>query len=291
MIKNQVNKKELHDRVGWILLVGFIILILSEALGSIILPEISIKNGYLYTFTQYISFIFLWLVVMVTVLVFRKNRYIKNYITSQSKGNKISYLFLGLLVGFLLNGFCAAVAVIHGDFKIEYSTFELIPVMGLFLAVFVQSSAEEVLCRGFLYQRLLKSTSSPWFTIIGNSLFFAILHLLNDGITFLAFYDLFITGVLFSLVVYYFDSLWMAMGIHATWNFTQSIILGLPNSGASFPYSIFKLGSSPINENFAYDKGFGLEGTILSSVLISLVCVFIYFWKDKRKVNVIDFEK
>ena len=88
------------------------------------------------------------------------------------------------------------------------------------------------------------------------------------------------------MLIYYFDSLWMVMGFHAMWNFTQSILFGLPNSGTNVPYSIFKIGSS-VKGSFAYNPIFGLEGTILSSVLMTVCCVALYLWKSKKKVEMV----
>ena len=175
----------------------------------------------------------------------------------------------------------ALIAMINGDFTLRFSQFEISPAIGLLFAVFVQSSAEELLCRGFMYQRLLKSTNSPAFAIIFNSLFFAALHLFNNGMSILPFYCILIFGVFASMLVYYFDSLWMVMGLHAMWNFTQSILFGLPNSGINVPYSIFKIGGS-VKGSFAYNPTFGLEGTILSSVLMTICCVALYLWKSKK---------
>jgi len=213
--------------------------------------------------------------------IFKNNHYIIDKITNKSKGNNIAYLFLGLLIGLVLNGFCALIAMINGDFTLRFSQFEIFPAIGLLFAVFVQSSAEELLCRGFMYQRLLKSTNSPAFAIIFNSLFFAALHLFNNGMSILPFYCILIFGVLTSMIVYYFDSLWMVMGLHAMWNFTQSILFGLPNSGINVPYSIFKIGGS-VKGSFAYNPTFGLEGTILSCALMTACCVALYLWKSKK---------
>lgn len=73
------------------------------------------------------------------------------------------------------------------------------------------------------------------------------------------------------------------MAIHASWNFTQSILLGLPNSGATFPYSIFRLSSSVKESSFSYDPFFGLEGTILSALLLTGVSIGLYFWQNKKR--------
>ena len=230
---------------------------------------------------MYILFIDIWIGVLFVLFIFKNNHYIIDKITTKTKGNNMANLFWGLFIGFVLNGLCALIAMINGDFTLLFSQFEIFPAIGLLFAVFVQSSAEELLCRGFMYQRLLKSTNSPAFAIIFNSLFFAALHLFNNGMSILPFYCILIFGVFASMLVYYFDSLWMVMGLHAMWNFTQSILFGLPNSGINVPYSIFKIGDS-VKGSFAYDPIFGLEGTILSCVLITICCVALYFWKSKK---------
>ena len=284
-----IQDKKWYDNVLWICIISYAIIYITQNVGGWITPKLVrflftsglLKaNEYTYTFLMYILFIYIWIVVFFVIFIFKNNHYIIDKITTKSKENNIAYLFLGLLIGLVLNGFCALIAMINGDFTLRFSQFEIFPAIGLLFAVFVQSSAEELLCRGFMYQRLLKSTNSPAFAIIFNSLFFAALHLFNNGMSILPFYCIFIFGVFASMIIYYFDSLWMAMGLHAMWNFTQSILFGLPNSGTNVPYSIFKIGSS-VKGSFAYNPTFGLEGTILSSVLMTICCLALYLWKSK----------
>ena len=279
----------------WICIISYAILFISETIGGLFISRLvkglftsGLIRGdvYIYTFIMYILFIDIWIGVLFVLFVFKSNHYIIDKITTKTKGNNMANLFWGLFIGFVLNGLCALIAMINGDFTLRFSQFEIFRAFGLFFAVFVQSSAEELLCRGFMYQRLLKSTNSPAFAIIFNSLFFAALHLFNNGMSILPFYCILIFGVLASMLVYYFDSLWMVMGLHAMWNFTQSILLGLPNSGNNVPYSIFKIGSS-VKGSFAYNPIFGLEGTILSCVLMTACCVALYLWKSKKKVEIV----
>ncbi|WP_347713884.1 CPBP family intramembrane glutamic endopeptidase [uncultured Parvimonas sp.] len=285
-----IRDKKWYDNVLWICIISYAIIYITQNVGGWITPKLVrflftsglLKaNEYTYTFLMYILFIYIWIVVFFVIFIFKNNHYIIDKITNKSKGNNIAYLFLGLLIGLVLNGFCALIAMINGDFTLRFSQFEIFPAIGLLFAVFVQSSAEELLCRGFMYQRLLKSTNSPAFAIIFNSLFFAALHLFNNGMSILSFYCILIFGVLTSMIVYYFDSLWMVMGLHAMWNFTQSILFGLPNSGINVPYSIFKIGGS-VKGSFAYNPTFGLEGTILSCALMTACCVALYLWKSKK---------
>ena len=290
-----IKNKKWYDNVLWICIISYAILIICEIIGGL-LTSILVKrlftsglirgDVYIYTFIMYILFIDIWIGVLFVLFIFKNNHYIIDKITTKTKGNNMANLFWGLFIGFVLNGLCALIAMINGDFTLRFSQFEIFRAFGLFFAVFVQSSAEELLCRGFMYQRLLKSTNSPAFAIIFNSLFFAALHLFNNGMSILPFYCILIFGVLASMLVYYFDSLWMVMGLHAMWNFTQSILLGLPNSGNNVPYSIFKIGSS-VKGSFAYNPIFGLEGTILSCVLMTACCVALYLWKSKKKVEMV----
>ena len=83
-------------------------------------------------------------------------------------------------------------------------------------------------------------------------------------------------GILCSILVCYYDSLWGAMMVHTAWNFTQSILLGLPNSGIVLPYSNFRLDAA--SSGFFFDPGFGIEGSPGASLLlITTICILIFF--------------
>ena len=83
---------------------------------------------------------------------FKNNHYIIDKITTKSKGNNIAYLFLGLLIGLVLNGFCALIAMINGDFTLRFSQFEISPAIGLLFAVFCS-----IFCRRVIMQRIYVS--------------------------------------------------------------------------------------------------------------------------------------
>ncbi len=180
-----------------------------------------------------------------------------------------------------MNGAAILMAWMHGDIRMYFDKFELTPFIILFISVFVQSAAEEMICRGFIYQRVLRTYRGRfWLAVLINSFFFGVIHLGNNGVSFMAVVDLVVSGLLFSAMVYYFDSLWMAMAAHAGWNFTQSILAGLPNSGNVVPYSVFKLDAAAARDSFFYNVAFGVEGTvpaiaIQAVVLVALVAVGI----------------
>ncbi|MFM1563859.1 CPBP family intramembrane glutamic endopeptidase [Helcococcus ovis] len=273
--KMKENKSKFRDNFIWVCFVAFVIMLLGGILVEWI-PKGS--TSFTKVFLLYFKFIGAMITTFLLIILVDKNKYILKYMGNKVKGNSFKMLFLSILIGFLLNGVSILVAYLNGDIKLTFSMFQPLPLLAIFVAVFIQSSTEEILCRGFVYRRLINGYKSPWVAIIINPIFFAALHITNSGVSPLAIYNLFIYGLLMSLIVYYTDSLWMVMGIHTMWNFTQNIIFGLPNSGLKAEYSIFKLTESTKNITFAYDPSFGVEGTILTVIILTALTVLLYYF-------------
>ena len=265
----------------WTCILAYLLILAGQIIGELVmLVSGAYKTDLGLTAGLYFSCIGIWFVLFLNGLI-KKNRPLFKAYGTGCKGNNALNLLIGYLIGIGMNGAAILMAWMHGDIKMYFDKFELIPFVILFIAVFVQSAAEEMVCRGFIYQRVLRTYRNKfWLAVLINSVFFGLIHLGNDGISALAVVDLVVTGLLFSAMVYYFDSLWMAMAAHAGWNFTQSILAGLPNSGNVVPYSVFKLDAATARDSFFYNVAFGVEGTIpaiaiQAVVLIALVAIGI----------------
>jgi membrane protease YdiL (CAAX protease family) len=154
--------------------------------------------------------------------------------------------------------------------------------------VFVQSGGEELLCRGVLYQRLRKGYRNPWVAILINPIVFVLMHILLPGITVWAVLSIYLVGVTFGLMVYYLDSLWMAMAAHAAWNFTQNFIFGLPNSGTVYDFSIFKLNSATARTSLCYNVEFGVEGSLTAVLAFAFVSAILLYLGKKKNLKSLD---
>lgn len=280
--QKKVESRKLSDTTVSMYLTTMVLILLGQMLGSQLqfIPFLTSSDVGI-TATMYLEFIGIWIVALLYMRFTKKNRPILKAVGKGAAGNNWKNLLIGFVVGFGLNAVCVLAAWLHKDISLVYDSFQPVSFVLVFIAVFVQSSAEELLCRGFLYQRLMRRDKGPVWAIIGNSLFFAILHLLNEGVTILSIVNIFVVGILFSLIVYYMDSLWCAMAVHAAWNFTQNILFGLPNSGIIVPYSVFKLDAATANNSFAYNVGFGIEGTLFADIVLILACVCMYLWGRK----------
>jgi len=240
------------------------------------------------------------LVLVVICLVSKKNRFILRSFLPAGKGKKHEVrviedtfqvqqnntwktLLLGLLIGFLTNFFCIACALIHGDISLYYEfSSEQIPILLFgFLMVLVQSGSEELWMRGFMYERLCIHYP-PLIAVIANGVLFGLIHLLNPGVTVLAVLDIALCGIAYSLVKWYTGSIWIVVGIHAMWNFTQNLLFGLPNSGLVSEFSIFHLEFANGTSNLIYDYDFGIESS-LPAIFTEVVLIVVVLLLAKKK--------
>ena len=256
----------------WTCILAYVLILAGQLIGELaVLASGALKSDLGTTAGLYFSFAGIWLVLLLNALI-KKNRPLFKAYGTGCKGNNAVNLLIGYLIGIGMNGAAILMAWMHGDIRMYFDKFELTPFIILFISVFVQSAAEEMICRGFIYQRVLRTYRGRfWLAVIINSVFFGMIHLGNNGISAMAVVDLVVTGLLFSAMVYYFDS---------GWNFTQSILAGLPNSGNVVPYSVFKLDAAAARDSFFYNVAFGVEGTvpaiaIQAVVLVALVAVGI----------------
>ena len=266
MEKKKLLKNKIVDTLPVLYLETVILMVLGQFLGNFVLgipvgiayarnPEI-LNSAFLNTTLMYVIFWGIWAVALFWIGIRKRNRPILQAVGTKPQGNNWKYLLFGLVLGFALNGFCILIAWLHHDIVLTYDAIHPLWFVVVFLTVFIQSSAEALL--------------------------FALLHLANNGVTVLSVLNIFLVGILFSLMVYYMDSLWCAFAVHTAWNFTQNILFGLPNSGINVPYSVFKLDAATARDSFAYNVGFGIEGTFFADIVLLAACVLLYLWGRKH---------
>lgn len=289
------QKKPRFDNMGGILIGAYLMILAGDLLGDILLhgvlapvmelliPGVTAGDAW-FTSELYLGFLGIWIVVLFFLAVIPVNRPILKALGKQVKGNTLKMFAVGIAIGLGMNLACAFIAIVKGDIALTFHSFRPVSFLLLFVAVLIQSAAEELICRVFIYQRLLRRYGKPVLAAVANAAFFALIHLGNPGLTFLAVLNIFIYGLLFSAMVVYMDSPWAAMSAHAAWNFCQNILLGLPNSGMVMPYSVFKLDAASAVDSFAYSVSFGLESTITASIALLAMTGVIVWWGTKRKV-------
>ena len=106
-----------------------------------------------------------------------------------------------------------------------------------------------------------------WVAVFTNAVIFAVLHLLNNGISVLAFINLVLFGVFASLYFIKRGNIWGIGALHSVWNLVQGNFWGLSVSGMGTECSV--LSSTMIEGKDIINGGaFGPEGGLGVSVVL-----------------------
>jgi len=235
---------------------------------------------YLSFSSLYLIFSGIWVVFALAMAIPRANRKMLGKLLFVRDKRSLALFGIGALLGFGVNSVCVIASVLLGNVALHFERIEIGPFLLLLFAVFVQSGAEEISSRLFLYQKLARRYRHPAVPIAVSSLFFAVMHGLNPGMTPVAFAQILVIGALFALLIYYYDALGACIAMHTAWNFTQNILYGLPNSGVTSLYSVFKLDAA--SSGFFFDPVFGVEGSIGAVILLVLTMVGLVVYAKKR---------
>ena len=256
------------------------------AQGQISLQEVTGAPDYLSFSSLYFMFSGMWVVFPLAMAVFPASRKMLSKLLFVRDKRSLALFGVGALLGFGVNGLCVGASVLLGDISLHFAAFEAGPFLLLLFAVFVQSGAEEITCRLFLYQKLARRYRHPVVPIAVSALFFAVLHGFNPGMTPIAFTQILVIGVLFAVLVCYYDALGACIAMHTMWNFTQNIIFGLPNSGVVSLYSVFKLDAA--SNGFFFNPVFGVEGSIGAVLFLVLLLLGLIVYAKKRNLKPYD---
>ena len=92
---------------------------------------------------------------------------------------------------------------------------------------------EEILFRGVLF-RWIEEFGGSWAALLITSIFFGAAHLFNPNASPIAAFGIALeAGLLLGAAYMLTRSLWLPIGIHAAWNFTQGEVFDIPVSGTS----------------------------------------------------------
>lgn len=188
---------------------------------------------------------------------------------------------IGLVVGFVMFSSAVLICVVTGAIQIEgvSETFSVGMFLLFLLGFMLQGMSEEVLCRGYVMVSVARKYSM-WTAVISNAVIFAALHLLNSGISVLAFINLVLFGVFASLYFIKRGNIWGIAAVHSVWNLVQGNFWGLRVSGMVTECSVLR--STMVEGRDILNGGaFGPEGGLgVSVVLLVGICVLLRKKKD-----------
>ena len=232
---------------------------------------------------MYFMFSGIWILMILVMAIFPKNREMLKTFGTKLSGNNLKMTLLGCLIGFCTNAFCVAMSILLKDLSISFYDFDIVIFLFLLFTVFVQSAAEEIVMRIYFYEKLRRRYRNPLIALLFTSVGFSVMHVGNPNMTTWGLTQIIIIGLLLAVLVHYYNSTWAAFWVHAIWNFTQSILFGLPNSGLVVPYSNFKINTS--STGFFFDAGNGVEGSPGACIVIGIVLVLLIVYAKKHDLQ------
>ena len=194
----------------------------------------------------------------------------------------IPHTLLGLLVGFIFLVLVVCTIVASGCATVAWNGFsdeEQFRVIMMFLAVAV---GEEMIFRGVIF-RWIDERWNTWVALLISALLFGWMHISNDNATWWSSLAIAIeAGLLIGAAYKWSGSLWVPIGIHWAWNYTQGNIFGLAVSGNDAGTTL--LATTVNGPDIITGGAFGPEASIIA-VLFGAFYTIVFLGTRYRRPN------
>lgn len=192
-------------------------------------------------------------------------------------------LGLGFAVAFVLVGLVVGILAASGCYEITGIIANKRLVLDLFAKFFMGAFLEELLFRLIVF-KLTEELLGTWVALAIQAAFFGASHMLDHATVFTALAVAVIGGLTYTGGYIYSRNLWLPLGLHWGWNFFQSGIFGMPNSGTPYEGLLTPRVSGPAGLT---GGSFGIEGSYVA-IAFCLAAGLVLLWlaiQNKRTVR------
>jgi uncharacterized protein len=286
-------------RAGWSLLIFIAIFaalaFCANRIGRILYPpppktvgppkEISPLLGY---FAEFVPFLITFVVTWIMSKIERR----PNSVYGFGDDRKLQHFFAGMAWGIvclsllILTLWTSGLLVFDGRllFGGDVLRYGAIWLLGFFLVGLL----EEYLTRGYLqytltrglagiYEWAFKTQHSAalgfWTAALIFSILFGMGHQSNPGESPIGLLSAGTAGLVFCLSLWRTGSLWWAIGLHTSWDWGQSFLYGVPDSGLMVQHHLFA--THPVGKPVLSGGTTGPEGSIFIVAILALIAVII----------------
>jgi len=160
-----------------------------------------------------------------------------------------------------LGAFYFGSLALHGERILKFAAFYA--VLFLFVGLF-----EEFTFRGYT-QFTLSQGMGFWPAAVSLSFIFGTAHLTNPGEAWVGALSAGLIGFFFCFTLRRTGNLWFAVGMHASWDWGESFLYSVPDSGGMSPGHL--LNSSFHGARWLTGGSVGPEGSVLAFVVVGLI--------------------
>ncbi|MFN7780231.1 MAG: lysostaphin resistance A-like protein [Betaproteobacteria bacterium] len=188
-------------------------------------------------------------------------------------------LALGLLIGASLYAACELILMALGIYRVVglNPLSYMVPAIGMAVS---SSVYEELLFRGVLFGSVEQWFGS-WAALVVSSLVFDLTHLMNpqgtiEGALFIAVE----AGILLAAAYMLTRRLWLSIGFHMAWNYTESAIFSGIVSGNDAQQGLIR--STMNGPDWLTGGAFGVESSVLALALCTTTGIVMLVMATKR---------
>nr|WP_315453554.1 CPBP family intramembrane glutamic endopeptidase [uncultured Prevotella sp.] len=247
---------------------GILLLIIGSTILSLGVYTASESDSYLINIP-----IFLITAVVLLLLYNLLIRYLEDNDACKIAPRKdISSIGNGLFIGFSYFIIVTVTMSLCGYYHIKSIQFDWEKQLFSLTLFFLVAVSEEIFFRGILF-RMINRRWNIWAALVISALIFGGLHILNNNATLWSSIAIAIeAGSLLGAAYAYSKNIWLPIGIHWIWNYTQGNILGFPVSGEDNVTSIITPEIS--GPQWLTGGSFGAEASVISAVIGLLISLW-----------------
>ena len=257
-----------------LLVIGFVLMVMVGAIGSVALNKLfGALDVARNTPVRLIAAALLAAVFILAYKGFKRwiERAPDQELEFDGAGRELS---LGLIGGTLLFSVMTGIVALLGGFEVlglrGFGMIWSMAAMAVFSGVF-----EEILMRGIVF-RQLEAWLGSWLALALSSALFGALHIMNPGASWFSSVAIAVeAGILLGAAYMLTRRLWLAIGIHAAWNFTQGWVFSVPVSGGEAPLGL--LITRRLGPDWLTGGAFGLEASVVAMVVATLAGLVLLF--------------
>lgn len=213
-----------------------------------------------------------------------EGKLVRDYGISWNKKEPLKILH-GLEIGVFAIVLAVAPLYLLQVYKLTSGTGTRIDILIQLITFISVGFTEEYLCRGFIQHHLLRF--GPYTALIVTSIIFGLLHFSNPGVTVFAIINIILAGCFMGSVMYAFNSIHAAVGVHITWNWVQGAVFGIPVSGTDVS-GYFSTVVTNGNQIVTGGK-FGVEGSIACTI-VTLILTLVFLRMAYKNGNIAKFK-
>ncbi len=190
-------------------------------------------------------------------------------------GTAVGFLSLTLLLLMIraLHGFYFGSIALSGRALLHFAVLWAI-------AFLMVGFSEEYIFRGYM-QFVLTRGMGFWPAAVLTSLLFGLVHKTNQGESLVGLAAVVAVGLFFCLTLRRTGNLWFAVGFHAAWDYAQTFLYGVPDSGEPGIGHLFN--SRLEGPRWLTGGSVGPEGSWLSLVVLALAALFVAWLYPEAK--------